>query len=240
MKTISANWNAPGNIGAVTTTRIGGHSKVPYDGFNLGLHVGDEKATVHENRNRLKEHLSLPNEPDWLNQTHSNHVVIVEEDTERTADATITRAPQHVLAIMTADCLPILLCDRAGTEIAAIHAGWKGLANGIIEQTIKKMQKQPSELVAWIGPAICGGCYEVGDEFVEAFNQAYPAYEQCFIKKARWYADLPKLAQMILVEDGIIDVSQSEVCTFEDEERYYSYRRDGESGRIATLIWFRG
>lgn len=240
MNKLLADWPAPDHIGSITTTRIGGASKPPFDSNNMGINTGDVKSHVEANHDALKKELNLPSEPIWLHQTHSNECVVVENDSNRHADAAVTRIKSNVLAIQTADCMPILVCNREGTEIAAIHAGWRGLANGIIESTLKKMKHQPSELIAWVGPSICASCFEVGEDVLQAFARAYPNMRDCFTPaNSKWLADLPKLAQMIFAENGLISVYQSHECTKEQSNKYYSYRRDGETGRMATLIWFK-
>lgn len=233
-----ANWSAPANVRALTTSRVGGYSQSPFDKNNLALHVGDDAEHVQRNRQSLKQRLLMPNDPVWLEQTHSTHCVMVDDDNNRNADASITRRPNTPLAIMTADCLPILLCDRNGTEIAAIHAGWKGLAYGIVEQTLQKMESQPETLLAWIGPAICQRCYQVGREMEEAFTNRYSFVSSAFEHKDNsCYADLPGLAELILKSHGVEAVFQSKACTFERDDAFYSYRREAKTGRIATLIW---
>ena len=205
----------------------------------MGLHVGDNPYHVNSNRAALVPSLQLPSEPIWLEQTHSTDCVLAEEETLRTADAAITRRESIVLAILTADCLPIVLCNRSGTEIAAIHAGWRGLVNGIVENTLNKMLSPPETLIAWIGPAICGACYEVGDEMHQAFINRYPFTASTFKHKGtQSYADLPKMAELILQAQGVGIVSQSGACTLELKNKFYSYRREAQTGRIATLIWF--
>lgn len=234
-----ANWPAPPTISALTTTRASGYSLPPYHSNNLGLHVGDNETSVAANRKKLADSLNLPGEPIWLEQIHSNHCIIVEEDANRTADAAITREKNTPLVIMTADCLPITLCDRDGTEIAAIHAGWKGLANGIIEKTLAKMHSRPERLIAWIGPGICHKCYEVGEELFQTFASRYPFTKTTFHNKEESrYANLPRMAELILNEQGVDAVFQSAACTFELENKFYSYRRKAQTGRMATLIWF--
>ncbi len=235
-----ANWPAPANVSALTTMRTPGFSKPPFDANNLGFHVGDDKQVVASNRQALKAHLELPNEPEWLEQVHSNLCVLVEEEENRTADAAITRSPHHTLAIMTADCLPILLCNQEGTEIAAIHAGWRGLVNGIVENTITKMLSEPTQLLAWIGPGICQSCYEVGDEVLQAYQDRYPFATNSFLpnEKKKWQVNLPHLAEQILYNMGVFAVYQSKKCTFEQKNEFYSYRREQQTGRMATLIWF--
>ena len=236
---LNPQWPAPSNISAVTTYRYPGSSLAPFDFNNLGIHVGDNLSHVQTNRQALLQALQLPSEPEWLDQTHSTECVIVEKETNRQADAAITRSPNHVLAIMTADCLPILICNQQGTEIAGIHAGWKGLANGIIENTLKKMDSPASELMAWIGPAICQECYEVGDDVRDMFLSNY-AFAADYFKKFnnKWLINLPYLAEKILSKEKIQAIYQSEACTYENKNHFYSYRRDGQTGRMASLIWF--
>ena len=239
MPNLIANWPAPSNICALTTSRMVGASSAPYASNNLGLHVGDLATHVHHNRHALIKNLLLPNEPIWLEQTHTNHCVIVEDDPQRLADAAITRSTTHPLAIMTADCLPILLCNRAGTKIAAIHAGWRGLVNGIVENTLEKMKATPNTLMAWIGPAICPRCYETGSDVRDAFISCYPFTQGTFHNHgSRIHADLPKMAELILNAAGVTAVYQSEACTYEQKDKFYSYRREAVTGRMATLIWF--
>ena len=233
------NWPAPSNISALTTTREGGSSLAPYSSNNLALHVGDQHEQVIHNRIELARRLSLPNQPAWLEQTHTNHCVVVDEDHDRNADAAISRSTALPLAIMTADCLPILLCDQAGTEIAAVHAGWKGLLNGIVENTINKMHTTPKELLAWVGPAICQRCYETGGDVHKAYINRYPFTQDAFqCNASSVHANLPKLAELILHATGVNAVFQSQACTFELEKQFYSYRRQAQTGRMATLIWF--
>lgn len=238
MKTKLANWPAPKNISALSTTRLSGFSQAPYDSNNLGLGVGDNDQHVLQNRQQLVEHLQLPGAPQWLRQTHSTHCVVVEEESNREADAAITRSSTHPLVILTADCLPIVLCNKQGTEIAAIHAGWRGLVNGIVENTLAKMHSNASELLAWIGPAICQQCYEIGDEVYQTFTSKYPESKTAFTAvNGKWRANLPKIAEMVLNLHRVNAVYQSELCTFESESELYSYRRTSQTGRIGTLIW---
>ncbi|KTD59227.1 peptidoglycan editing factor PgeF [Legionella shakespearei] len=239
MSTKSANWPAPANVSAVTTTRVQGFSQAPYDQNNLGLHVGDNDLHVMKNRQQLSELLNLPAEPIWLEQTHSTTCIIAEKESNRNADAAVTRSFLHPLVIMTADCLPIMLCNKQGDEIAAIHAGWRGLCNGIVENTLSKMDSNPSELLAWIGPAICGKCYEVGEEMYSAFTSKYPQSNRSFKPvQSKWMANLPEIAEMVLNLQGVNAVYQSDLCTFELKNQFYSYRREPQTGRIGTLIWF--
>ncbi len=236
---LTANWAVPSNVHTYVTTRHGGVSKAPFSSNNLGLHVGDSLEDVLTNRQRLKKSANLPNHPIWLDQIHSTHCVVIEEEASRQVDAVITREAQQVLAIMTADCLPILLCNKQGTEIAAIHAGWRGLANGIIENTLDKMQTVSCELSAWIGPAICQNCFEVGSEVLDYFQQRYTfSHREFQAKQDKWLANLPQLAANILSSLGVAAVFQANICTFEQQNQFYSYRREPLTGRIASLIWF--
>lgn len=239
MNTKLANWPAPPNITALSTTRRDGVSQPPYDYNNLGLHVGDNAQQVKKNRQQLREQLHLPAEPVWLEQTHSTTCIIAEKESDRNADAAISHSSLHPLVILTADCLPITLCNIQGNEIAAIHAGWKGLFNGIVENTLHKMDSPPSDLLAWIGPSICQRCYEVGEEVYLAFTTKYPQSSVAFQpRNAKWLANLPKIAEIVLNSQGIQSVYQSGFCTFELKNEFYSYRRESQTGRIGTLIWF--
>lgn len=239
MITNLANWPAPSNITALSTTRLSGFSETPYNKNNLGYHVGDNPDHVAQNRQQLKEKLNLAAEPVWLEQTHSTTCIIPEIDSNRNADAAITRSSDHPLIVLTADCIPITLCNKQGSEIAAVHAGWKGLFNGIIENTLSKMNSEPSDLLAWIGPAICQKCYEVGDEVYLAFAEKYPKSTNAFQRSgSKWIANLPQIAELILNLKGVSAVYQSNLCTFELKNEFYSYRREAQTGRIGTLIWF--
>ncbi|MGV3740387.1 MAG: peptidoglycan editing factor PgeF [Gammaproteobacteria bacterium] len=237
---INAQWPAPSNIRAITTTRMGGVSKADYATFNLAEHVGDNHEHVAANRQILSDILQLPSEPIWLEQTHSTRCVNVDKPQfERNADAALTRQQHKVLAIMTADCLPILICDRQGTEIAAIHAGWRGLANGIVDNTVNMLNSDLSQYIAWLGPAICGHCYATGAEVLDHFVSRYPYAAQAFTQiEDQWFADLARMATLILNDLGIGAVYPSQYCTFESNSQFYSYRRAAQTGRIATLIWF--
>lgn len=218
-----AQWQVPERVFACSTYR-----SLPLD------------KTIPEHRHHLVKSLNLPSEPAWLSQNHSAECIIVDNTEDRKADAAITRKPNQVLAVLTADCVPIVLTNTRGSEIAAIHAGWRGLCHGIIEATIKKMHTQPEELIAWIGPSICGRCYEVGKDVLDTFKQQYAFATDFFkpISNEKWLADLQGLAERILTLSSITAVYQSKACTFEQNELYYSYRRGEQTGRIATLIWF--
>ena len=235
-----AHWPAPANITAITTTRHGGVSQFPYDSNNLALHVADNEEHVLANRQRLRAGLHLPAEPIWLEQTHSTHCIIAEEDNHRHADAAITRSYLHPLAILTADCLPIVLCNKQGTEIAAVHAGWRGLFNGIVENTLSKMHSKSTDIIAWVGPAISQKHYEVGKDVYDSFIQKHPDSVIAFqpTGPTKWLANLALIAELIMLNQGIKAVYQSNLCTFTTKDEFYSYRKSAQTGRIATLIWF--
>ena len=233
-----AQWPAPACISAGTSFRTGGFSLPPFDSMNLGLHVGDCPETVNKNRLQIIKDLDLPTQPLWLNQTHSSDCVIAQKGCSIDADAAISRDKNYPLVILTADCLPVLFCNKKGTEIAALHAGWRGLVNGIIENTIKKMDSDPSELMAWIGPAICADCYETGEEVYQTFSQNYPSSRPFFkAKHQKWMADLASIAENILINTGVSQVFKSNKCTFELKNSFYSYRKSSETGRIGSFIW---
>ncbi len=235
-----ANWHAPKNISALSTTKKGGWSNPPFASNNLALHVGDETHLVGKNRQQLKDSLQLPGSPIWLNQTHSVRCVVPEQEEQRDADAAVTRCITHPLVILTADCLPITLCNKQGSEIAAIHAGWRGLFNGVIENTLKKMHSNEEDILAWIGPAISQQHYEVGEEVYLSFTSKYPQSYCAFTatKEKKWLANLPLIAQLALHSLGVMNVTQSNLCTYSEKDEFYSYRRAPQTGRIATLIWF--
>ncbi len=234
------DWPTPAHVHAVCTTRAGGVSQVPYASLNLGDHVGDAASAVIENRARLRSVLKLPAEPRWLQQVHGHCVVdAAAQPRPCQADAAYTDQPGVVCAVLTADCLPLLLCDRAGTRVAAVHAGWRGLANGVIERTLEGFAVSGSELMAWLGPAIGPQAFEVGDE-VRAEFVAHDAAAAAAFQPARaghWYADLYMLARQRLAARAVRAVYGGNCCTYTDATRFFSYRRDGSTGRMASLIW---
>ena len=248
MNLIIPEWSAPKNVRAFSTVRHGGVSESPYqgddtgkNGLNFGMHVGDSPLAVKKNRAILRE--ELPAEPVWLNQVHGTTVVNGENVRGvPDADAAFAEKKGIVCTIMTADCLPVLLCDRAGTVVAAAHAGWRGLAGGVLENTIAVMRgKTDSEIMAWLGPAIGPGSFEVGEDVRDAFVQKNPVMASAFVSRkdnlGKYLADIYALAKMTLDELGVTDVSGGGFCTVTDKERFYSYRRDGVTGRMATGIW---
>ncbi|MHB1947934.1 MAG: peptidoglycan editing factor PgeF [Gammaproteobacteria bacterium] len=238
---IEPNWPAPKHVKAYTSLRSGGMSQTPFDQFNLGDHVGDDPKIVAANREILKNSLQLPNDPIWIQQVHGINVVKAAlENKECSADASYTNENHQVCAVLTADCLPILLCDRKGTHVAAIHAGWRGLLNGVIEATLSTMNLDNHEILAWLGPAIGPKHFEVGDEVRDAFfnrdSQAHIAFKPS--PNQRWMADLYALARLRLLNNGVNAIYGGDYCTYTDANLFYSYRRDGgKTGRMATLIW---
>jgi hypothetical protein len=236
---IKPDWPAPARIKACCTTRLGGVSAGPFDSLNLGLHVGDRDVDVAQNRKRLRAALALPGEPCWMRQTHSARVVTLEQDSNRDADAAITRETGRVAVVMTADCLPILLCNRSASEIAAIHVGWRGLRDGVIQSTIMAMHSAPTQLMAWIGPGISQPNFEVGAEVYSAFIDSVAESASCFSgdRPGHWLCDLAGLAEVVLRGQGVVEVTRSAHCSYRDAGLFYSYRREAVTGRMASLIW---
>jgi polyphenol oxidase len=237
---LKADWPAPPGVLVLSTFRTGGVSVGPYDSLNLGDHVGDELAAVTANRQRLRDQAGLPAEPQWLKQVHGINVADLDAPgTFGPADAAITRQPNRLCAILTADCLPLVFTSLSGDHIAAAHAGWRGLAAGVIEATVSALEEPPENLMVWLGPAIGPQHFEVGGEVRDALFKADPGAEQAFAANARgrYMADLYRLARSRLEGLGISRIYGGGHCTYADDERYFSHRRDGQSGRQATLIW---
>lgn len=237
------DWRIPEQIGAFITYRHGGESDGPYDSFNLGDHVGDNEQSVAGNRRQLIAALELPQSPNWLQQVHGRNVFDAHSATKNPpADAVYGNQQNTVCAILTADCLPILLCSNDGLELAAVHAGWKGLLAGVISTTVEKFHAPHREITAYIGPAISATHYQVGlelrDEFISINRNYEIAFHEGQEKSAgRAYLDLAKIATMQLEHAGLINVTNSCLCTYQQSDRFYSYRRDGVCGRFASLIW---
>ncbi len=232
------DWPAPPGVRALSTTRRGGVSLAPWDGFNLGDHVDDDALAVAENRTRLRD--GLPAEPLWLTQVHGTgcvDAVVAVRGTE--ADASFSRRRGVVCAVLTADCLPVLLCDERATVIAIAHAGWRGLAAGVVEATVAAMQEPGERLMAWLGPAIGAQAFEVGGEVRERFVDHDPRAASAFAAEhnGKWRCDIYRLARQRLHGLGIGRVSGGQYCTWTDAESFFSYRRDGLTGRMASLIW---
>ncbi len=240
------DWPAPDRIRAATTTRlVEGASRAPFDAFNLGAHCGDDPAAVAANRAALAVRFGLPASPRWLRQVHGTDVVefdaAVVHDDPPNADAATTRSPGVVLAVLTADCLPLLVCAADGSEIAAIHAGWRGLAGGVIERCIERLRAPREKLLVWLGPAIGAPSYEVGTEVRDAFVAQSEQNASAFVptRPGHWHCDLYALARRRLAALGVVRVHGGGFDTFADA-RFYSYRRDARTGRFASLIWIGG
>jgi YfiH family protein len=231
------DWPAPERVKSLMTTRAGGVSNPPWASLNLGDHVGDDPAHVAANRARLRE--QLPAEPGWLRQVHSARVVELGREANFEADASFTRQTGQVCAVLTADCLPVLFCDRAGSVVAAAHAGWRGLAGGVLEATVAAMQVPPGGLLAWMGAAIGPQAFEVGDDVCDAFVDRHPEAAAAFVPHApgKWLADIYQLARIRLHHAGVQAIYGGGRCTFSEADSFYSYRRDGVTGRMASLIW---
>lgn len=236
---IIPQWPAPKHIKAYSTTRNGGMSVGRYASFNLGLHVGDKDAMVLYNRTHLQQLCHIPSEPKWLQQVHSDIAIDAAQITANTAaDASYTSKFNTVCVIMTADCLPILITNQKGSEIAAIHAGWRGLAAGIVENTLKQLNSPPQDLMAWIGPGIGPQHYEVGSDVYQHFASSPRDVSPAFLPhEDKWLANMPKLAEQRLLAAGVQQIYHSNECTYSQPSKYFSYRREGITGRMATLIW---
>jgi hypothetical protein len=238
IQVIEPDWPAPDNVRAFTTTRTGGFSMGRWSSLNLGSNCGDDPQHVEQNRQRLRR--LLPADPHWLKQVHGNHVVKFSENTstEPEADAIVCTRAGQVCAILHADCLPVLFCNKAGTQVAAAHAGWRGLSCGILEATISMMDCNPNKLMAWLGPAIGPQAFEVGQDVYDSFVNADSEYSTAFKPHGdRHLADLYQLARMLLIKAGINQISGGQHCTYAEQGRFFSYRRDGKTGRMATVIW---
>jgi YfiH family protein len=234
------DWPAPANVKALQTTRRGGVSVAPYDSLNLGDHVGDAPFAVAHNRQLLSS--LLPGEPVWLNQVHG--VAVVDANASPCVpqgDASIATRSGAVCVAMTADCLPVLLCDDSGTIVGAVHAGWRGLCAGVIERTVQAMNAPPQTLMAWLGPAIGPSAFEVGEEVRAAFMAEQPRAEDAFMPIPgagnKYLADIYLLARQRLEALGISRIYGGGLCTYTDPARFYSFRRDGATGRMGTFIW---
>jgi hypothetical protein len=231
------DWPAPANVRACVTSRAGGVSLAPFAGLNLGDHVEDDPQAVTENRRLLVERLDC--QPAWLKQVHSPDVVAADPARVLTADASWTATPGTACAVLTADCLPALFCDRAGTRVAAAHAGWRGLAGGVLENTVAALGVAPVELLVWLGPAIGPASFEVGPEVREAFVSQHAQAEQAFTASrnaGKFMADIYALARIRLAAIGVDAVYGGGLDTFADP-RFFSYRRAARTGRFASLVW---
>ena len=237
---IAPDWPAAAWIRAGASTRQGGVSPAPYDSLNLGCYVEDAASNVAQNRQRLSDGGGLPNVPAWLNQVHG--VDVVDASSARDvpdADASYSHCGGVVCAVLTADCLPVLLCDKQGEVVAAAHAGWRGLAEGVLDATVMAMGVSASQLMVWLGPAIGPQAFEVGDEVRAAFMSHHAEAELAFRPSpaGRWLADIYQLARIRLRAIGVTSIYGGHWCTYTDKDRFFSYRRDGVTGRMASLIW---
>lgn len=243
MDVITPAWPAPANVLAKQTTRHGGTSSAPYASLNLGLHVGDDATVVEANRDALCAALNLPTTPVWLEQVHGTQVLMLPNHSlNKIADAVVSRTPGQVCAVMSADCLPVLFCDKAGTVVAAAHAGWRGLAAGVLEATLAAMAVDPAQVLVWLGPAIGPRHFEVGGEVQRAFIASTPHAESAFIPSGvpdKWLADLYQLARIRLQAAGVADCYGGSYCTYSEPEQFFSYRREQKTGRMASLIWLK-
>lgn len=246
MDLLIPDWPAPAHVQARVTTRRGGVSAAPYASFNLGDHVGDTAAAVAANRSILQK--ILPAGPLWLKQVHGSGIVTADQAAGiPEADGSVTRQTGCVCAVLTADCLPVLFCDRSGSVVAAAHAGWRGLADGVLEAAVRAMAVDPGEILAWLGPAIGPQVFEVGEEVRQMFmahdHEARLAFTpsrlapQSVGSSPKWLADIYRLARQRLARVGVSQVFGGDFCTHTDAARFYSYRRDGATGRMASLIW---
>ncbi|ART80038.1 peptidoglycan editing factor PgeF [Oceanisphaera avium] len=246
MKLIQPNWPAPSTVHSIQTTRQGGVSASPFTSLNLGSHVGDALADVQTNRERLANHLNLLTPPTWLEQVHGIDVAKLPLPATALpvpiADAVVSRTVGQVCAIMTADCLPVLFCDYGGSVVAAAHAGWRGLANGVLEATLTSMAVEPAQVMVWLGPAIGPRVFEVGGEVRSAFVNHLPQTASAFVVKGspradKWLADIYQLARLRLAAAGVTQCYGGDYCTYTDRNRFFSYRREPITGRQASLIW---
>jgi len=239
---IVPEWPVPLRVQAFATTRNGGVSAGRHSTLNLGNACGDDPAAVAENRSRVQSF--LPSTPVWLRQVHGNAVVKVASETlgavrtsPAVADAAVTREPRVVLAVMVADCLPVLLADRSGRVIGVAHAGWRGLACGVLENVVAAMEAAPADIVAWLGPAIGQRAFEVGEDVVAAFGDADVSRYFEAARPGKWHADLYAIARARLDRDGVRVICGGGYCTFHDTARFFSHRRDRDTGRMAAFLW---
>jgi YfiH family protein len=239
---ITPDWPAPVTVRAYTTTRAGGVSQPPFDTLNLGGHAGDDARAVAENRRRLTRALGSIGEPRWLHQVHGTRVAELNGKAPvGDADAAVSRRPGEVCVVTTADCLPVLLSNRAGTTVAAVHAGWRGLAAGIVKAAVAALDEPPNAILAWLGPAIGPSIYQVGDPVRESFLAADAGAGAAFTARdGAWLCDLYALARRQLAACGVTAVYGGGFCTYSESARFFSYRRDERCGRMASLIWIEG
>lgn len=239
LELIIPDWNVPKHVQAVSTTRKEGVSRQGFASLNLACHVNDNPVHVEHNRHLLKQRLELPVEPEWLRQTHSTTVIDLDHDESRDGDAAITTTLGKIAVVLTADCMPVLFCNSQGSEVAAAHAGWRGLLKGVLEQTVLQMNSTPEEILAWMGPAIGPQHFEVGEEVRELFIQHTPDNAHFFSlsRPGHYLADLYSIARLRLNKLGIKQVSGGGRCTYSESSTFFSYRREKVTGRQASLIY---
>lgn len=241
MQTLTAQWKVPSFVQAHTSYRAGGVSVAPYKSLNLGSHVGDLPASVQRNRERIQHALEFPSSPNWLAQIHSDRVVRIGagglSDIPE-ADGAYTDQAGVVLATLTADCLPVFLASADGQELALVHCGWRGLAQGILTNALAHFKAKPADIFAWLGPCIGPKAFEVGADVFEAMTSLNPKHATSFIAAGgKYLANLSDIAKTELEQLGVTEISASNACTFTDAEHYYSYRRDGTTGRMGSFLW---
>jgi YfiH family protein len=238
---INPDWPAPDNIKAFTTLRFDGHSQPPFDSFNLSTREPADTKDALANRQQLKQELGLNNEPVWISQVHGTKAIQADacSKTGPEADASYTREPNTICAVLTADCLPLLVCNKTGTEVAAIHAGWKGLQAGVIEATLAELSSPAEDCLVWLGPGMGPKAFEVRDDVRDLFLAADPQAEQAFksINEHQWLCDIYALAKQRLHKLGVTNIYGGDRCTYTESENFYSYRRNPVTGRMASLIW---
>jgi polyphenol oxidase len=237
---IRPDWPAPPGVHALTTLRSGGYSRGPYAGFNLAAHTGDDAEAVACNRRLLRDRLQLTSGPVWLSQVHGRSLLRADTAGDNAAaDGSWSDSAGTVCAVLTADCLPLLFCDRAGSRVAAIHAGWRGLHRGIISAAVETLSVPAREMLVWLGPAIGAGAFEVGQDVYDSFTQKNPANSTAFRPSdaSHWLCDIYALARIELRALGVVSVYGGDFCTYSDPDRFYSFRRDGITGRMASLVW---
>ncbi|GIU44619.1 laccase domain protein [Shewanella colwelliana] len=231
-------WFVPAGVKLAFTQRSGGVSLAPYASLNLGEHVGDDSSHVQQNRAIVKQSLGLSAEPAWLEQVHGTLVVNLDSDDNRTADGSFCRSRNHTCVVMTADCLPVLICDKAGTQVAAIHAGWRGLCDGIIETALSHFAVPADEICVYLGPAIGADAFEVGAEVRERFVQCHQQTSAFFMPRGdKYLGDLQAIARFRIEQAGVKRIFCLPHCTYSLKEQYFSYRRESVTGRMASLIW---
>ena len=232
-------WNVPDNIGCCYTTRIGGYSKNKFKQSNLSYDVGDSRISVRKNREELSKLLNLPREPVWMKQIHSSYIrKVTESSKDLVCDACYTSQTGVACAVLSADCLPILLCNSSGTKVGVIHSGWRGLSSGIIPKFISRFSKTPKDIICWIGPSISASNYLVREDVYKKLVKISPKIFNKFDNE-HWQLDMKLAAKILLKSKGVTSVYTDDMCTYQNSNLYYSYRSENNTGRIASLIWIK-